>query len=298
MNEPLPDALKNRCKCSHSSFQHQYAELDGPCSKPDCDCQAYAPVTVETVELPEPECPTACREGHTYSGSCLNRSHGPRPGPCQCGCAAGAHMGRPTGCLSHGFHEYEPASPGRDDAPAEPEECEHSCSCGHEHCDHSSSGYCKQCSCEDSNGHYPNECDATPSCVCEHAKADHDETQICYACECGAYRPDRPEPGGCAGCGSQDSWVDRSICAEPCGSMHDCCSNCGAVLGYCALEHLPQPERRPPLRVAYSVAGGHAYEVCVPGDVAVTAQDGALIITHPEAQVLAIVRVAPFKEGS
>ncbi|MGA4942124.1 hypothetical protein [Streptomyces cinereoruber] len=176
MNEPLPDALKNRCKCSHSSFQHQYAELDGPCSKPDCDCKAYAPVTVETVEPPEPE--------HRCNGCGHTEGEG-------CGCSA---------------HEY-----------VDPE-----------HCDR---------------------CAEVPTAPCG--------------------RPASLEPQCSAG-----DW---------------CCKGAAPIP--------PQPERRPPLRVAYSVAGGHAYEVCVPGDVSVTAQDGALIITHPEAQVLAIMRVAPFKES-
>jgi len=34
-------------------------------------------------------------------------------------------------------------------------------------------------------------------------------------------------------CTHPDSWFDRTLCAEPCGSMHDRCTECGAVLGYC-----------------------------------------------------------------
>lgn len=60
----------------------------------------------------------------------------------------------------------------------------------------------------------------------------------------------------------------------------------------------PQPERRPPYAVAYSV-GGHLYEVALPGDATAQAVDGALIITHSLGQVAGIVRIMPMqKEAS
>lgn len=33
-----------------------------------------------------------------------------------------------------------------------------------------------------------------------------------------------------------DHWFDRSICPEPCGSMHDVCVECGRIKGGCPLE--------------------------------------------------------------
>lgn len=30
-------------------------------------------------------------------------------------------------------------------------------------------------------------------------------------------------------CEHEDTWFDRSICPEPCGSMHYVCSDCGEV---------------------------------------------------------------------
>lgn len=54
----------------------------------------------------------------------------------------------------------------------------------------------------------------------------------------------------------------------------------------------PQPERRPPYAVAYSV-GGHLYELHVPGDAAVKAEDGALVIQHHLGPVAGIVQVLP-----
>jgi hypothetical protein len=54
----------------------------------------------------------------------------------------------------------------------------------------------------------------------------------------------------------------------------------------------PQPGRRPPYAVAYSVQG-HLYEVALPGDATVRAVDGALVIQHHLGPVAGIVSVLP-----
>lgn len=61
----------------------------------------------------------------------------------------------------------------------------------------------------------------------------------------------------------------------------------------------PQPERRPPYAVAYSVQG-HLYEVALPGDATVRAVDGALVIQHHLGPVAGITSVLPVinKEAS
>jgi hypothetical protein len=60
----------------------------------------------------------------------------------------------------------------------------------------------------------------------------------------------------------------------------------------CAEPPPPQPERRPPLLVAYSVQG-HLYEVALAGDASVHAVDGALVIQHHLGPVAGIVQVLP-----
>lgn len=75
-----------------------------------------------------------------------------------------------------------------------------------------------------------------------------------------------------------------------------------AICGRCYTDHArgscepaeapPQPERRPPYAVAYSVHG-HLYEVGVPGDASVRAVDGALIVTHHLGPVAGIVQILP-----
>lgn len=60
----------------------------------------------------------------------------------------------------------------------------------------------------------------------------------------------------------------------------------------------PQPARRPPYAVTYSVSG-HLYEVALPGDATVKAVDGALVIQHHLGPVAGIVQVLPvINEGS
>lgn len=54
----------------------------------------------------------------------------------------------------------------------------------------------------------------------------------------------------------------------------------------------PQPERRPPYAVTYSVSG-HLFEVALSGDATVRAVDGALVIQHHLGPVAGIVSVLP-----
>lgn len=40
------------------------------------------------------------------------------------------------------------------------------------------------------------------------------------------------------GCPHSETWFDRTICAEPCGSMHDRCTVCGEVVGHpCKIDY-------------------------------------------------------------
>lgn len=37
-------------------------------------------------------------------------------------------------------------------------------------------------------------------------------------------------------CSHEDSWFDRSICADPCGMMHSYCTDCGHMMERCAFQ--------------------------------------------------------------
>jgi hypothetical protein len=82
---------------------------------------------------------------------------------------------------------------------------------------------------------------------------------------------------------------EECVCGEPDaqGTVHRTDGPC-----YVQAPSPPQPERRPPCAVVYSV-GGHLYEVAVSGDAAVRAVDGALVITHDLGPVAGIVQTAP-----
>jgi len=56
----------------------------------------------------------------------------------------------------------------------------------------------------------------------------------------------------------------------------------------------PLPCRRPPYAVAYELASGEQYEVALPGDATVCAQQGALVITHGSA-VQALIQIRPME---
>lgn len=43
-------------------------------------------------------------------------------------------------------------------------------------------------------------------------------------------------PSACMCPEDTDHWFDRSICPDPCGSMHDICNECGHPKGGCALD--------------------------------------------------------------
>ncbi|MET9349905.1 hypothetical protein [Streptomyces termitum] len=61
-----------------------------------------------------------------------------------------------------------------------------------------------------------------------------------FAQQAGALRA-HPCPAWCTHPGT---WFDRAVCAEPCGSMHDRCADCGVVVGHpCPFgEHQLGPE--------------------------------------------------------
>lgn len=89
-------------------------------------------------------------------------------------------------------------------------------------------------------------------CVCDHAKNVHEDDVGCLDQECG----------------------------------------CPAYRTEPDFEFPPQPDRRPPYAVSYSVQG-HLFEVALPGDASVRAVDGALVIQHHLGPVLGIVQVLP-----
>jgi hypothetical protein len=102
-----------------------------------------------------------------------------------------------------------------------------------------------------------------------------------------------PEYTRCLNCGHIEP--EHDILAKRC-LVGDDEIRCGCD-GYRVEQPPPQPERRPPYTVAYSVQG-HLYEVALSGDATVRAVDGGLVITHHLGPVAGLVQIQPMiKEG-
>lgn len=114
------------------------------------------------------------------------------------------------------------------------------------------------------------DCDSEP-CPVDHAREAPEGPEY-EKCVCGHIVPEH-EPHG--------------------GLCFDC--ECPAYRTEPDFELPPQPDRRPPYAVAYSVQG-HLYEVAVSGDARVRAVDGVLVISHPLGPVAGIAEVGPFGE--
>ncbi|MET9385287.1 hypothetical protein ABZY09_30505 [Streptomyces sp. NPDC002928] len=113
----------------------------------------------------------------------------------------------------------------------------------------------------------------------------------CRNCACGTFRlggPEEPEPPMTPEEEEQAPEDGKCACGEP-----EAPETVHRTDGPCFVKELPpQPDRRPPYAVAYSVSG-HLYEVALPGDATVRAVDGALVITHHLGPVAGIVQVLP-----
>lgn len=117
-------------------------------------------------------------------------------------------------------------------------------------------------------------------------------------------QPEEPPCGGWGGCtlprGHNRGQADIPENHEPpppvckfeegCHRVNPCAPGC--AVGAARAPSPPQPGRRPPYAVSYSVQG-HLYEVALPGDATVRAVDGALVIQHHLGPVAAICQVLP-----
>ena len=211
------------------------------------------------------ECPAACSEGHTYSGSCMQRAYGPAA-PCDhstCGWKPRYDDQRQPLVLKDGVSlidalDRDAEERGLDeDPPLTPEEEEEAAPCLHESWEVTSqwrddltNKWWKSRRCAD--------CGEVLDSVPEDEQHDFDgsleelalKEREMEAMASAIYPEEEPSP--------------------------------------------PQPERRPPYAVAYSV-NGHLYELALPGDATVVALDGTLIIEHSLGPVAGIVQVLPVK---
>lgn len=166
--------------------------------------------------------------------------------------------------------EPEPEPPLTPEEEEEAPEDEPRCTCGETACES------ERCDCDSAPCPVDHAAELPPPegpeytpCVCGHIEPEHDTARgKCVKCDCETFitRAEMEEEAACKTCG------------EPWHKRHECPP--------------PQPERRPPYAVAYSVQG-HLFEVALPGDASVRAVDGALVIQHHLGPVLGITQVLP-----
>jgi len=140
--------------------------------------------------------------------------------------------------------------------------CDDRCTCGHKRKHH--------------NAFWCNKCRAKGAPI--HIQAHRFELETIEGWPCGACGA--TVPGNLDWCPACDELAsDAAEAAE--AALHD--------------EWSPpiQMPRRPPYAVAYAVQDGHVYEIALPGDATVIAEDGLLKISHALGPVLAITHVSP-----
>lgn len=124
---------------------------------------------------------------------------------------------------------------------------------------------------------------------------DQEEPCRCHPPKMRTLRPEEPPMTS----EEEEEAPEDDVCMRPDGYCHsevECFHGCRWAADELTREANepppPQPERRPPYAVAYSVQG-HLYEVALSGDASVRAVDGALIIRHHLGPVAGIVQVLP-----
>jgi hypothetical protein len=276
----LPDKPKppknadHRCRCGHIKYAHE--ESQGRCGvgrngSIRCGCQVFVCDHSRCGWKPREECqhPDKQFTGSLYDGPGGRKSWLYYTCP---DCKAKWREEKPEQCDHPDNDPCDRCLPGEpeppltpeeeEQAPEDPERCDHNCTCGHMQADHSTGGYCNACGddCRHNDGHYVSDC------------------------------PEAPE-------GADWRCANESGCYRQ--HTDDCkfgCRHAADELAREANELPPQPERRPPYLVGYAVAG-HLYEVALPGDATVQAVDGALIIKHRLGFVAGIAHVAPLPGG-
>lgn len=297
LDEPKP-AL--RCKCGHGRSLHGNGR-GRCCSVPGtCGCQAFICDHTRCGWKPREECDHNCSCGHMQADHSTS-------GWCNaCGNDCDDDDGHyPSDCAREQPEEPKPAT---------------RVGCAVLHQD--AQGNVIPCPDEKAPSTKPLGSDSQPFCLCEHERQKHFGDRFrCHGfkCNCAEYRPEVEEPPMTPEEeeeAPEDEGLEDCICGHeppehegvthegPChgidGEDSDA-SRCGCP-GYRTkpdFELPPQPERRPPYAVAYSVQG-HLYEVALPGDATVRAVDGTLVISHRLGPVSGIVQVVPMqtREGA
>lgn len=127
----------------------------------------------------------------------------------------------------------------------------------------------------------------TELCLCGHARWMHRKAEdACDTCKCQRHEPDKVNPEGLSE--PPLSPEEEETVPEDPGRLQR------ALRAASEMKDAMPAARRPPYSVNYA-AGGRQFQVLLPGDCSVRAEDGALIIRHSEP-VAAITDVAPWRD--
>jgi hypothetical protein len=103
----------------------------------------------------------------------------------------------------------------------------------------------------------------------------------------------RTERGRCFICEPLASLADAEDAGEALPRQQDTAEFTDPTEPDCVDEPLPPHtvEPLPAYAVLYSVAGGQAYTIAIPGDASVAVEDGMLKVYHPGRHALGILRI-------
>lgn len=270
------------CRCDHLRGDHTYSQLldRDTCSWVGCDCTIFAvspPAAPPKAEGDNRFDPT-CRCDHSLSDH---------------------HSALARWCVRPECDCRKFQAPA---APTDPPKAEEVCRCGHQWGFHVAGPgpgddcVWSGCFCENFRP------DGTPMCRCDHPRDDHyrQGSRACaWICKCTAFQaPEAPADPPEAEEKGHD-FVGPDHCDE-CAHLVAMQVQQGRMIPRpeaVTIEAYPAPERRPPYSVAYAVQGGYEYEIAVPGDAMVIAEDGVLKILHYCRPVAGIVQIKPMREG-
>lgn len=142
--------------------------------------------------------------------------------------------------------------------------------------------------CGDCGATVPGDLDWCPSCPAKVPPVGEDLSALCVRCFHTLGRHVDAGPMGPAHCGACLPGGDRDV------HLHEFILDRGPVPPRPSAGETFRMLRRSPYAVAYAIEGGHLYEIALPGDASVIAEDGILKISHPGA-VLALVQARPME---
>lgn len=214
---------------------------------------------------------------------------------CTCGCTREARMGKPRGCLVHGFHEFAPKGSGSSSPDDECRQCRHARR-------HHDGEFCSHCAAFTTDNHHAFVPAGPESRYCGEGGVCRDPLKRC-GLKC---RRESPQcraqfHGGSVGyrCQLHEGHSEPHTNKIPDEGTFDWDDSVAVYptepeAPELRLADLGKLGPRPPYAVAYVTGSGARIELALPGEASCAVIDGALVICH-SSQVLGIAEVKPWE---